>query len=359
MNKFLHEPSVRLRAAAANGRGLGVVDAARYLFALDERRLDDPSSDAADDADPRGGRADADSRDHGRRRLHRLASSPSASCARAGTVHVIDNLVTGKRENLAAGRDASTSSTSATRGGGAASPSLQARRARASRGADGRAPERRRSGVRRERRTSLGSLNLLEAVRKHSPKTRVVFASTGGALYGDNTTPPNVEDFKKDPESPYAISKLTVEYYLAYYGRVHGLDTVATALRQRVRAAAGSARRGRRGRDLLRPHPRRQRADDLRRRLADARLRVRRRRGGRDLVARRRSRCRRSDCSTRAASTSARGSAPPCIDLAKTLIEAAGHVGADRLRAEAAGRAAGLVRRRRQGRATRSAGGRA
>ena len=37
MNKFLHEPSVRLRAAAANGHGLGIVDAARYLFALDER----------------------------------------------------------------------------------------------------------------------------------------------------------------------------------------------------------------------------------------------------------------------------------------------------------------------------------
>ena len=36
-NKFLHAPSVRLRAAAANGRGLGVVDAARYLFALEER----------------------------------------------------------------------------------------------------------------------------------------------------------------------------------------------------------------------------------------------------------------------------------------------------------------------------------
>jgi glutamyl-tRNA reductase len=36
-NKFLHEPSIRLRAAAANGRGLGVVDAARYLFGLDER----------------------------------------------------------------------------------------------------------------------------------------------------------------------------------------------------------------------------------------------------------------------------------------------------------------------------------
>ena len=36
-NKFLHEPSVRLRAGAANGRGLEVVDAARYLFALDGR----------------------------------------------------------------------------------------------------------------------------------------------------------------------------------------------------------------------------------------------------------------------------------------------------------------------------------
>jgi glutamyl-tRNA reductase len=36
MNKFLHEPSVRLRAAAGNGRGLAIVDAARYLFALDE-----------------------------------------------------------------------------------------------------------------------------------------------------------------------------------------------------------------------------------------------------------------------------------------------------------------------------------
>ena len=73
----------------------------------------------------------------------------------------------------------------------------------------------------------VGSLNLAEGVRKHSPRTRIVFASTGGALYGDNTTPPNFEDYKKDPESPYAITKLSFEYYLAYYGRVHGLDTVA------------------------------------------------------------------------------------------------------------------------------------
>ena len=37
MNKFLHEPSVRLKAAATNGRGLGIIDAARYLFGLRSR----------------------------------------------------------------------------------------------------------------------------------------------------------------------------------------------------------------------------------------------------------------------------------------------------------------------------------
>jgi len=75
----------------------------------------------------------------------------------------------------------------------------------------------------------VGSLNLLEAVRSlpGARRCRVVFASTGGALYGDFVTPPNEETFAKDPESPYAISKLSVEHYLAYYGRVHGLAGVA------------------------------------------------------------------------------------------------------------------------------------
>jgi UDP-glucose 4-epimerase len=74
----------------------------------------------------------------------------------------------------------------------------------------------------------VGTLNLAEAIRASSKKdTRLVFSSTGGVLYGDFVTPPNLETFAKDPESPYAISKLSVEYYLAYYLRVHGLDTVA------------------------------------------------------------------------------------------------------------------------------------
>lgn len=55
MNKFLHEPTVRLRAAAANGRGFGVVDAARYLFAL-ETVASPQSGDGASSEGVAGGR---------------------------------------------------------------------------------------------------------------------------------------------------------------------------------------------------------------------------------------------------------------------------------------------------------------
>ena len=73
----------------------------------------------------------------------------------------------------------------------------------------------------------LGTLNLMESLKQSDVKSRVVFTSTGGVLYGDFNTPPNVETYPKDPESPYAISKLSIELYLAYYGRVHGLDSVS------------------------------------------------------------------------------------------------------------------------------------
>ncbi len=73
----------------------------------------------------------------------------------------------------------------------------------------------------------VGTLTILEAVKRAGSKARVVFTSTGGAIYGDFNTPPNAETFPKDPESPYAISKLAAEYYLAYYGRLHGIEHVA------------------------------------------------------------------------------------------------------------------------------------
>ena len=73
----------------------------------------------------------------------------------------------------------------------------------------------------------VGTLNLIEAVRASGHATRFIFSSTGGALYGDFVTPPNIEDYAKDPESPYGIAKLSAELYLAYYARVHRIDTVA------------------------------------------------------------------------------------------------------------------------------------
>jgi UDP-glucose 4-epimerase len=72
-----------------------------------------------------------------------------------------------------------------------------------------------------------GSLNLLEAIRATGRATRVIFASTGGAVYGDFVEPPNLETYGKDPESPYGIAKFAVELYLAYYARIHGLDYIA------------------------------------------------------------------------------------------------------------------------------------
>jgi UDP-glucose 4-epimerase len=75
----------------------------------------------------------------------------------------------------------------------------------------------------------VGSLNLLEAVRAggRMPTTRVVFTSTGGAIYGDAAIPPHTEEVPKEPDSPYAIAKHSVEQYLSYYGRIHGLRAVS------------------------------------------------------------------------------------------------------------------------------------
>ncbi|HWP03551.1 MAG TPA: GDP-mannose 4,6-dehydratase [Gemmatimonadaceae bacterium] len=77
------------------------------------------------------------------------------------------------------------------------------------------------------RQNIAGSLNLLEAVRASGRPCRFVFSSTGGAIYGDFAAIPTPETAPKDPQSPYGVAKLSVELYLAYYARVHGLDTVA------------------------------------------------------------------------------------------------------------------------------------
>jgi len=65
----------------------------------------------------------------------------------------------------------------------------------------------------------LGTLRVLEAARRHGAK--VVFASTGGAIYGECDAPAP-EDAERRPLAPYGASKLAGEEYLATYNRLHG-----------------------------------------------------------------------------------------------------------------------------------------
>jgi UDP-glucose 4-epimerase len=71
-----------------------------------------------------------------------------------------------------------------------------------------------------------GTLQMLEAARAHG--TRVVFASTGGAIYGE-CEEPAPEDAPRRPLAPYGASKLTGEEYLGVYNRLH--ETQHSSLR--------------------------------------------------------------------------------------------------------------------------------
>lgn len=72
----------------------------------------------------------------------------------------------------------------------------------------------------------LGLLNLLEGARQGGV-TRVVFASSGGVVYGESERLPHDERALKLPVSPYGVSKLSSEYYLAAYGVLYGLESVS------------------------------------------------------------------------------------------------------------------------------------
>lgn len=72
----------------------------------------------------------------------------------------------------------------------------------------------------------LGTLNLLEAARRNGVK-KVLFSSTGGAIYGEQDTFPAKEDHPTRPCSPYGVSKAAGELYLNYYRVQYGLPYVA------------------------------------------------------------------------------------------------------------------------------------
>lgn len=74
----------------------------------------------------------------------------------------------------------------------------------------------------------LGTLNVLEVAR--ATEAPLVFASTGGALYGDGAPVPTTEVFAPEPLSPYGASKLAGEAYIATWARLYGSPHVILRL---------------------------------------------------------------------------------------------------------------------------------
>ena len=72
----------------------------------------------------------------------------------------------------------------------------------------------------------VGSINLLQLAVKHDVN-KFIFASTGGAIYGEPNHIPADETTDREPLSPYGTSKLCVENYLNYYNKIYGLDYTA------------------------------------------------------------------------------------------------------------------------------------
>lgn len=70
-----------------------------------------------------------------------------------------------------------------------------------------------------------GTLNLLQMAVKHNVK-KFIFASSGGAIYGEQEYFPADENHNLKPISPYGISKATIESYLNFYHSFFGLDYV-------------------------------------------------------------------------------------------------------------------------------------
>jgi UDP-glucose 4-epimerase len=75
----------------------------------------------------------------------------------------------------------------------------------------------------------LGSINLLECSRRGAVR-RVVYVSTGGAAYGDTEVIPTPEDHPTRPVSPYGVSKVAAEHYLACWEALYGLSGIVLRL---------------------------------------------------------------------------------------------------------------------------------
>jgi UDP-glucose 4-epimerase len=147
-----------------------------------------------------------------------------ALLVRDDEVHVVDDLSSGRRENVAAGATLHVRDIAEPLAGvfDAVRPDvvfhlaaqIDVRVSVADPVADARA-------------NVLGTLQVLEAAHPHG--AQVIFASTGGAIYGECPAPA-AEDAARLPLSPYGTSKLAAEEYLATWNRLHGTGHVSLRL---------------------------------------------------------------------------------------------------------------------------------
>jgi UDP-glucose 4-epimerase len=143
-----------------------------------------------------------------------------ALLARGDEVHVLDDLSKGKRENVAAG--------AVFHEGDIREPDAAFDEARPDVVVHLAAQADVRVSVERPDYDAavnvLGTVRILEAARRHG--ARVVFSSTGGAIYGECDGPAS-ETAERRPLAPYGTSKLCGEEYLATWNRLYGTSHVA------------------------------------------------------------------------------------------------------------------------------------
>jgi UDP-glucose 4-epimerase len=72
----------------------------------------------------------------------------------------------------------------------------------------------------------LGTMNILHQAVRHGVR-KVIFSSSGGAIYGEQDSYPAPESHATKPLSPYGISKLCGEHYLSYFQRISGIQVVS------------------------------------------------------------------------------------------------------------------------------------
>ncbi|HVJ91353.1 MAG TPA: SDR family oxidoreductase [Labilithrix sp.] len=145
-------------------------------------------------------------------------------------VVVIDNLFTGKRENLEPLRPSSRAERIRFVEGDVRDPSLLDSEAKGCdvifhQAAIVSVPYSVEHPEESHAVNILGTLNVLQAARRAGVR-RVVFASSA-AIYGEEPTLPKVEAMRPEPISPYGVEKITGEHYLATWSKLFAVETVA------------------------------------------------------------------------------------------------------------------------------------